>query len=178
MTTQSRLDEVAAVDAFLAEAKTLYGPIPPWGNGAWGGEYVATWIVLDSLGAPAAQLRFGAKKADSSVTSANLIYRSRPVWRIDMDPATECHANPPDGFLYSLPPRVCGPHEHAWPINRQHVLGQDQWWLPYRRPLNANVRRLGQALLWLAGEINLTITPEQRGFDGPTRSDLFDRGDQ
>lgn len=176
MTTENRRAEVQAVDAFLTEAKSLDGPAPLWVNGTWGGECTAIWNVLDPFGAPVAALKFTARKTDTSVSAANLIYRGRTVWRLDMDHDTVCHPNPHDGHLYGLPSLVCGPHEHAWTINRDHILCQDQWNLPYRRPLEPAVRRLGQGLLWLAGQINLTLSADQRGFDGPTRHDLFDIG--
>lgn len=167
--------DVEAAEAFLAEPKTLDGPPPTWGDSGWAGGYAATWIVLDSLGAPIGALKFTAQKGDTSVASINVIHRGHEVWRIDMDYDHVCHSNPHDGHLMDLPAMVCGPHEHAWDINKQHLLFQDLWRLRYRRPLPPQVRRLGQALLWLANEINITIDPDQRGFDGPTRSDLFDR---
>lgn len=178
MTTANRNAEIAAADAFLAEAKSLDGAPPPWTPSTWGGEYQSTWIILDSDGSPSAQFKFTARKTNTVVATINLIYRSRPLWRLDMDEATNCHDNPHDAYMYGLPPIVCGPHEHAWQLNRSHLLSQDLWGLPYRRPLEPTIRRLGQGLLWLAGQINLTLAPEQRGFDGPTRADLFDRGGQ
>jgi hypothetical protein len=176
MTTDTRRADVEAVDAFLALEKFLDGPPPPWANSTWGGECSAVWTVLDADGAPAAALKFTARKLDPGVCGLRLIHRGRPVWGLDMDHEGACHSNPPDGHLYQLVPLVCGPHEHAWPINRHHVLAQDLWKLPYRRPLDASIRRIGQGLLWLASQINLTIRPDQRGFDGPTRGDLFDLG--
>ena len=77
MTTANRWAEVEAVDAFLAEAKTLDGPVPEWGDGSWGSEYQAIWNVRDSLGATVAQLRFTAQRTDASVASISLVYRSR-----------------------------------------------------------------------------------------------------
>lgn len=174
MTPETRRAEVDAADAFLAAPKTLDGPPPVWGQSEWGGECTALWNILDADGAPVASLKFTAKTSDTSVSAANLIYRGNTLWRVDMDHDHVCHPNPHDGHLYGLDPLVCGSHEHAWPINRDYVLRQDTWRLRYRRPLAA--RKLEQGLLWLAGQINLTIEPDQRGFDGPTRRDLFDMG--
>ena len=39
MVTATRLAEIAAADSFLADAKTLDGPPPKWGDGLFGGEY-------------------------------------------------------------------------------------------------------------------------------------------
>lgn len=175
MATAARIADVEAAETFLAEAKTLDGAPPTWSGSGYDGEYAATWVVLDSLGVPVGMLKFTAKKHDTSVASINVIYQGREVWRVDLDHEHVCHSNPHDGHLLDLPPMVCGSHEHAWGINRQHLLSQDQWRLRYRQHLPSSIRRLGQGLLWLADQINLTIGPEQRGFDGPTRADLFDR---
>lgn len=137
---------------------------------------MATWIILDDLNSPVGTLKFTARRDDSSVASINVIYQGREVWRVDMDHDHVCHSNPHDGHLLGLDAMVCGSHAHSWDINKQHLMIQDQWRLRYRRGLPTQVRRLGQALLWLASEINITIEPDQRGFEGPSRSDLFDRG--
>lgn len=175
MTTASRLADVEAAEEFLQEAKTLQGPPPKWADSKWGGEYTATWVVLDSLDAPAGQLRFTVRKADTSVASIHVIFQNHPIWRVDLDYDHICHSNPLDGHLQGLDAQVCGSHSHAWDINKQNLLSQDLWSLKYRRPIPKTIRRLGQALLWLSDEINITIEREQRGFDGPTRADLFDR---
>lgn len=174
MPTQSRLAEVQAADAFLAQAKTLDGAPPIWGNGHWGGEHAASWIILDSDGAPAASLRFTAKKVDPAIASLSLIWRSRPLWRVDLESAGASHSNPPDAWTLGLPAVVGAVHAHPWSANRAHLLAQDQQWdLPYRCDTPLAIRRMGQAFLWLADEIRLTIGPEQRGFDGPTKAELF-----
>lgn len=174
MTTASRIADVEKADAFLAEEKFLDGHPPLWQRSTWGGEYVVVWNVLGADGGPLATLKCAARATNTSVAAMNLIFQSRPLWRIDVDATDECHSNPFDAGAMGLPPHVCGPHEHAWEINRPHILKQDIWDLPYRRPIA--VRRLGTALAMLAPQINLTLLPEQRQFDNPTRADLFDIG--
>jgi hypothetical protein len=161
------------VEAFLALEKTLSGPPPIWNKSDWGGEWVATWPILDPDGSPIAVLHCCSRIADTSVAGLNLIFRSRPVWRVHIDGADVCHSNLHDAHFLKLPAVVCGPHEHAWPINKKHILEQDIWDLPYRSQIAA--KRLNAALPLLADQINLTLTPEQRAFDGPTRADLFDK---
>lgn len=176
MITATRIAEVDAVDAFLLTPKSLSGPPPLWRTGTWGGEFIAIWNVLDEFDAPVAQIRCTARETNTSVTAMNLIYRGNPIWRVDIDEPSVCHDNPHNAHYLGLPPVVCGAHEHAWPINRDHLISQDAWTLPYRRQVG--VRRLSQALPLLADQINLTLTPEQRTFDGPTRADLFDLSGQ
>lgn len=178
MVTIARQREVDAADAFLANAKTLDGPPPIWRDSLWGSELAALWIVLDSDGAPSGQLRFRALKTDTLNVGLSLIHAGRPLWRIDLDERGPPHPNPPDAHALGLTATVPGSHEHAWVINRAYVLSQDQWPLRYRRPIPRQIRRLGQALLWLAPQINLTVDPSQHGFDGPNRLDLFDRSGQ
>lgn len=175
MTMPARILEIEAAEAFLAAPKTLDGPPPPWTESSYGGEFCATWILLDEFGAPVGELRFTAKKADTSVASINVIFHGREVWRLDLDHDHVCHSNPHDAYLMGLDARVCGSHEHAWGINKNHLLSQDQWRLRYRQAIPPQIRRLEQGLPWLASKINLTLDPAQRGFDGPKRSDLFDR---
>jgi hypothetical protein len=45
--------------------------------------------------------------------------------------------------------------------------------MPYREPIQPQVRRLPLALFWLADRINLTIAPDQRDFDVPSQGELF-----
>jgi hypothetical protein len=51
---------------------------------------------------------------------------------------------------------------------------QDIWELPCRRPLAPQIRKLPQAIPWLAERINLTLNPDQRGFDVPPQAALFE----
>ena len=159
MTNDSLLQEVERVDAFLAEEKFLLGPPPVWQRTPkWGGEYVAVWNIIDALEAPIAVINCFAKIRNTGVAGLNVCYRGHRVWSVHTDLPEVCHSNPHDAHVLGLDPEVCGSHEHAWPINRAHILGQDLWDLPYRRPVA--VRRLSAALALLADQINLTLTPD------------------
>ena len=159
------------MDAFLAEPKTLDGPPPLWNGDGWYGFYSAVWNLKSALGSTVGAIEFRVEKADRSNVSMSVIYRSRPVWRVDLD--TQRHGNPHDGWIQSLPAFIEAPQAHPWPLNRAHVLSQDRWEIPYARELPHNVRRLDQALLALAQDINVTIESDQRGFEGPRQKDLF-----
>jgi hypothetical protein len=164
--------DVDDIDAFLADAKTLIGGEPLWRPGGFAGDLHATWGIADSVGVSRGELRFRVSPADRTEPSISVIYRGRPVWRVDIVPPTSWKPNPPDAVGLGLPPRVDGPHEHAWPDNREYVRINGFRRLPNRRPLPA-IRRLPQALAALAARINLTLGPDQRGFDVPPRTDLF-----
>ena len=165
--------EAAEIDAFLAEEKRLDG-IPIWRESSWPGEMDAVWNIQDSLGITRATLRFRCPRAARAWPSISLIFRASPIWRIDLVAPDAWKPNPPGASSLSLPAIVRGSHSHTWHDNRAHLLSQDQWSLPYRRPLPAAIRRLPQAIASLADDVNLTLDPAQRGFDVPPQADLFE----
>jgi len=167
--------EVEEVDAFLAEPKTLVDEQPTWTKSARPGEMQATWGILESGSVSRAELRFRFSPAFRTEPSISVLLRpKRPIWRIDLVAPQSWKPNPLGAERYDLPPMVYGPHSHAWPDNREHVRVNGFGPLPFRRPLPAAIRRLPQALAALANDINLTLGPDQRGFDVPPKDDLFD----
>ncbi|WP_141693942.1 hypothetical protein [Methyloligella halotolerans] len=166
------------IDRFLADSpKTLVG-MPDWVESDRPDELSATWNIADSAGIISAQLRFRCPAFDKLHPSVSLIFRGTPVWRVDLARPTLCKWNLPDAADLGLPAQVCGSHEHAWPDNRQYVIDNGGGQLPYRRPLPPQVRRLPQATLVLADQINLEVGHDQRGFDVPPYADLFERQQQ
>jgi hypothetical protein len=164
--------DVAAVDAFLTSPKTLSGAPPEFGRSPFnrGGQYEreAIWPIADSSGiVTTGQLRFVVRPGLELGPSISVIFNRQAVSRLDFVPLSECENNPFWAGYSGLPPRVCGPHFHGWTYNRSHVLTQEEWQLPCREPLPAQVRRFEQALPWLADLINLILTPEQRSFEIP-----------
>lgn len=167
--SQTELDDV---DAFLREPKTLAGPLPLWSTSTYHGELQTTWLIRDSLGIQSGALRFTclASRQHPSIT---VTFRDKLIWRLDIVDATECKPNPHGARLVGLPATICGSHEHGWHDNRGYVEAVGFGRLPFRRALQPQVRRLGQALLALADSINLTLDEDQRGFDVPHAADLF-----
>lgn len=165
--------DIAEVDAFIEEEKTLQGPPPEWQEGTRKGELSATWNIADSIGIVRAQLRFRCARQQRQFPSVSVVLRQNLVYRVDLVDVAVCKMNPPGAHVYGLPAIVCGPHCHAWTDNREYVHSAGFGHMPYRRLIPAQVRRLPQALLWLGDQINLTIGPDQRGFDVPPQSDLF-----
>jgi hypothetical protein len=167
------LEQIAEVDAYLADAKTLQQVLPKWQPSARPLELTATWNVVDSTGIIRSQLRFRCLR-DRSHPSVSLVLGGQALcWRVDLVPPTVCKLNPVGAAALGLPARLYGPHSHGWPDNREYVASAGVWHLPYRRPLPAQIRRLSQALYWLADQVNLTLGHDQRGFDVPPQADLF-----
>jgi hypothetical protein len=165
--------EIAAVDAFFADTpKSLAGPPPEFGVGNFyrGGAYEwrANWPIADSLGiiGPGA-LRAIVRPGQALGPSISVIFNRQAVARLNFVPARECESNPLWAAAVGLPPRVCGPHFHAWEHNRFHVLETEEWQLPCREPLPAKIHKFDQAFPWLAARINLVLTPDQRRFEPP-----------
>lgn len=147
--------EAAEIDEFLAEDKRLDG-IPIWRASPRPRELSAVWNIQDSLGIFRAKLRFRCPRAARAWPSISLIFRNNAIWRIDLVAAEAWKPNPPDA------------------VSRRYLLSQDLWSLPYRRPLPAQIRRLPQAVASLGREIKLFLEPEQRRFDVPPQTDLFE----
>jgi hypothetical protein len=166
--------DVDEIDAFLAEPKRLQGAFPGWKAGVRPDEFESIWLIEDALGIVRAQLRFRFSKLEKAFPSISLVFRNSPIWRIDLVPNDVCKLNPPGADRLGLPAQVCGSHCHSWPDNREYVRINGLGQLPFRRQLPVNLRRVEQVVHWLGERINLTIEPDQRGFDVPPASDLFD----
>lgn len=165
--------EASEIDAFLGEEKRLDG-VPLWRDSVFPGEKDAVWHVQDSLEIVRATLRFRCPLLARAWPSLSLVFRGNAIWRIDLVAPDVWKPNPPGAAALGLPPEVWGSHSHTWHDNREHLLSQDQWGLPYRRPLPPAIRRLPQAIASLADDVNLLLEPHQRGFDVPPQADLFE----
>lgn len=174
MSETAREAQIAEVDAFLAEAKRVQGGLPKWGPSGWRTDLVALWIVEDEHRIARAQLRFTCRRAKDSYPSINLIFRSRPIWRVEIEDPPISHRNPPWAREIGLPSVVRGSHEHAWPDNRSHVARlESDWDIPCRRAIQPQIQRLPQAWAWFAHRVNISLESNQRGFDIPPQRELF-----
>jgi hypothetical protein len=168
----TRAVEVADVDAFLAEHKRLSGQAPLWSPGGWRSDLQAIWIVEDMHGAAIATLRFTCRKARNTYPSINLIFRNRPIWRVEIEDPPVRHRNPPWAASLGLPAFVEGSHEHAWHDNRAHVEMSPDWDIPARRPLHGQIKRLPAALASFADAANIELKPDQYLFDVPPQAEM------
>ena len=79
MIVATRISELDAVDAFLLTPKSLDGPPPIRRIGTWGGEYTATWNLLDDIGTPVAQIRCRARHGTREEKSGKFL--PPPGWK-------------------------------------------------------------------------------------------------
>jgi len=165
--------DVAAVDAFWADTpKSLSGPPPEFGPSTFNRrdqyEQEAKWPIADSIGiVRSAHLRIVVRPGLAIGPSISVIFNRQAIARVDFVPGNECESNPLWAADLGLPPRVCGPHFHSWEHNRSQILATGDWELQCRLPLTVQIRRFEQAFAWLAAEMNLVLTPDQRAFDVP-----------
>jgi hypothetical protein len=176
MTATTRARDVAEVDAYIAEPKTVTQELPEWKGSPRVGDYRAEWPIVDASGALLSgnRLVFTCRKTDLRWVTVALLYRNKRVYGIDLDPPDRKKPNPPDAGKYGLPPYVSGAHFHRWQDNREKALDLGLGQVPYRRPCPMLMSRLGHALAHLAQEVNLSLTPEQLSFDVPPQGNLFE----
>lgn len=165
---------VEEVDAFIAGYKTLDGFLPEW-NQNHGWNWSTRWGVLDALQVQQAELVFtiNAALTHPSITA---VFRKQPIYRVDIVPHSECKWNDYAGLAAGLPPRVCGPHAHPWPENRQFVVENGFGQLPLRKPVEIGdtLFIFIRALEVAAHELNIHVEPSQRiGCEPPRQAGLF-----
>lgn len=173
MSAAVRNRDILAIKEFLACEKRLKGGPPQWKPSSRKGDVQAIWDIVEEHGVERAHLRFRCATAHRDCPSLSLIFRDRPVWRVDIVPADECKYNPPWCAQLGLPATVCGPHEHNWDDNDAYLAEGAAWNLPARRPLPPQIRRVPQIIPWFCSMIKLSFEAEQRGFDVPPQTDLF-----
>jgi hypothetical protein len=164
--------DVQQVDDFLAGDKSLEAAIPLWQKSARPGELEAIWNILDPLGVRS-HLRFRISETEPTLPSVSLIFRRNPIMRLDIEGPSICHSNPPWAATLKLPPEVCGSHFHSWEDNRNHILNTGLWELPARRAVEPRLRRVPQMLPWIAAQVGIDLTHDQRSFDLPPREQLL-----
>jgi hypothetical protein len=180
MTAISRSNEVAEIDRFLAEQKTVTDALPEWKDGENLGRWQAEWPVLDQDGIAreGTRLVFSCRKQRTDLVSIRLLLRGQQIYGIDLVVPEETKPNPPDAMRFGLPSRVSGSHFHRWDDNRDYALRVGPGSLPYRRPTPVHLSRLPHALASLAQATNLVLTPQQLSFDVPPQGYLLVGGEQ
>jgi hypothetical protein len=163
-------EEIAAIEAWLAEDKTLVGVFPGWGR-AYGRDYTSRWGIADSIGVQRAELAITCDRRLLKPTICVIMER-RLVFRLDIVPEGETEPNPMDAMKFGLPGLVTGSHTHPWVHNREWIRMNGFGELPYREPA-PRVRTLEQGLAATADAVNLTLTSDQRDCRLPEEPGLF-----
>lgn len=99
--------------------------------------------------------------------------RQKLIYRLDVVPPTECKPNPYGALALGLPFQVCGPHVHGWPENRKYVMENGFGRLPHRRYIDGVVMTIADGLAWVATDLNIMVTPEQRVCHLPAQPSLL-----
>lgn len=172
----SRIREVEAADAFLADEKRLHGEPPEFGpkaNSRDGAAWEAVWPVENSSGIveEGAHVRVRHAPASDKPFSIVLIFQDRPIFRLDFVAPTVCHRNPHWAAKMGKARLVCGPHCHTWAANREHAMMGNLGELPVREALAPQIRKFDQAFAWFAQQVNIRLDPGQRVFELP--AELF-----
>lgn len=167
--------QVAEIDAFIAEAKTLDGLFPHWTQ-HYGKDFQARWGILNSLGIRRGELAFSLDWTGGR-PSVVAVIEQNPIYRLDLVPENECEPNPPNSYVYGLAAEVCGPHHHSWQNNREYVRIKGFKELPYRSAVGGlRELTLTQALAIAADELNITVSPMQRDCPLPPQPGFFGDG--
>ena len=164
--------EIAEIERFLLEGKTLNGNAPTWQENSYKNMWQFRWGVLDSIGAEYAELCFTTNQRQDEF-SISLIIRKRMVYRIDVIPTDAPKPNPPDADKFELPGIVCGSHTHPWNENKEYCRINGFCGLPYRKPTPTALFALPQALAHIADETNVTLTTMQRDVRLPDQGGFF-----
>lgn len=163
--------DIAAVDGWLAEAKTLSGTFPGWGR-AYGRDYKARWGVIDSIGVQSGELSITVDRALTR-PSICVVMNQKLVYRLDLVPEGECKANHYLGRALKLAATVCGPHFHRWEHSRDFVAANGFGELPLREAAPKALKTLEQALAAICDAVNIELTSDQRDVRLPSQADLF-----
>lgn len=167
--------ELQAVDAFLTATKRLEGGPPEWRQAERLDDMTANWNVLDQMDVTSAQLRFRLSRRAREYPSVSLIFRGNSIWRLDLCPPDIMKFNPPWAAELGLPAAFSGSHCHTWADNRHYVSRSGTWKLAAHRPVEPALRRVEQMLPWFAERVGIQLEAEQRRFDAPPITSLFER---
>lgn len=163
--------EVAEIDGFLGSFKALEGLMPEWVD-HHARHWQVRWGVVDEHDIQRGELCLTCNAAMTHI-SITAMYAQKMIYRLDVVPLTEVHPNPFGAASLGLPPSVTGPHVHGWPENRAHVKLNGFGELPYRRQIGGAVQTVSDALAWVAQDLRITVTAEQRVCDFPPQRGLF-----
>lgn len=164
--------EVDEVEAFLADYKTLEGFPPEWTQ-QHGRDWQVRWGIADKNHIQVGELCLSVS-ATLQRPSIAAMFQRKLIYRLDIVPEDECKPNAFSAYGLGLPAKVCGPHTHPWPENREYVRLNGFGVLPHRKPIEGTAVTLEHALAITAQDLGITVTGEQRECPLPPQGSLFE----
>lgn len=164
--------EVTDVEDWITSYKTFDHYFPGWVESKGRCDWQASWPIVDLDGIASAVAYF---EADASFTdiSISVVFRRAPIYRLDKIAETEPEGNPLTARQYAphVPADFFGSHVHGWQDNREWVRAKGLAELPFKHPINSPPS-LELMFDLVATEMNITVTPSQRGITLPPQSGL------
>lgn len=163
------------IRAFLVAEKTLGNQIPFWTRSAYPDELSAKLPIICEGASCDARLVFRLDMNLPKSPSVSLIYRDKPVCRVDVLPKYISDKNPPEASRFNLPEIISGPHIHPWKYNEFYVLDHlpaNEWHIPIKIAISARTRTPGQILACICHHCRIAFVSEQRSFDWPSRKEF------
>ncbi|MDB2391089.1 hypothetical protein N9X12_07720 [Alphaproteobacteria bacterium] len=163
-------EDILEIDEFLLRQKTLSIETPNWTESSRPNEYEARWPLEDNSGVLIAHVIFRFNY--NGQISISLIFRNKPIWRIDIVDEFESKPNPPDAHIYDLPAEIVGNHEHQWNDNKEYIKQNGLGSLPYRRSLKPQIRQFQHAMPHFMNAVNVETDANTWKFDLPREQQL------
>jgi hypothetical protein len=152
--------ECDEVDAYIASYKTLDGLMPDWRD-HHGRDFQVRWGIRDAADIEQSELCITSDRKAEHISFVAL-YRQKMIYRLDLVPTDERHDNPFGAAALKLPNFVTGPHVHGWVECREYVRLNGFGSLPYRGQIAGLVETITDGLAWVAQDLNIHASPEQR----------------
>lgn len=152
---------IEQIDNFLSCDKFLDGLHPQWGEGYLGVQQFK-WNIVDGLGVSLRAHLDVSLKPSLDRPTVVLIFWGYPIFRLDVVPEDEEKPNPHWAAEFGLPNYVNGTHTHPWYANKGHVEKNWDKTLPCRKPVSQKLTELEHVVAFVAEDLNITMTSEQR----------------
>jgi len=164
------------IDDFLTTPKWLSGAQPIWRQNGSFDRLDGSWVIDEAGGVSRSHLAFRLNRVSTGEPSVTLVFKGKPVCRVDIKPIDDSDGNPIQARKFDLPGQVYGPHIHRWEYNREYVLEAlppDDWQIPIKEQISPLTQTLGHILAMICTQCEIEFTPEQRDVTLPTRELLI-----
>jgi hypothetical protein len=164
------------IDDFLTTQKWLFGAQPIWRQNGSFDRLDGRWVINEAGDVSRAYLAFRLNRVSTNEPSVTLVFRGKPICRVDIKPIEDSDGNPPQARKFDLPGQVYGPHIHRWDYNREYVLKAlppNEWDIPIKQQISPSTQTLGHILAMICTQCEIEFTPEQRDVTPPTRELLI-----